>query len=73
MARETKPADTKRNVSANHLFVIHADGRPFFYLGDTVWELFHRLNCEEADCYLENRARKGCPVIQAMVWSKWNG
>ena len=73
MAHETKPADTKLNVSANHRFVIYAEGRSFFYLGDTVWELFHRLNREEADCYLENQARNGCPVIQAMVWSEWNG
>ncbi len=52
---------------------MHADGRPFFYLGDTAGELFHRLNREEADRYLENRARKGFPVIQAVVLAELNG
>ena len=48
------------------------DGEPFFYLGDTAWELFHRLNREEADRYLKNRADKGYTVIQAVAlgWSR---
>lgn len=29
------------------------DGEPFFWLGDTGWELFQRLNREEADLYLQ--------------------
>ena len=37
----------KLQVSANKRFLQHADGTPFFYLGDTAWELFHRLNREE--------------------------
>ncbi|MCB1021415.1 MAG: glycoside hydrolase family 140 protein [Acidobacteria bacterium] len=45
----------------------HADGRPFFWLGDTAWLLFKRLTREEADDYLEDRRRKGFNVIQAMV------
>ncbi len=35
-------------VSDNNRFLVHTDGTPFFYLGDTAWELFHRLNREEA-------------------------
>ena len=31
-------------VSENKRFLVTADGKPFFYLGDTAWELFHRLN-----------------------------
>jgi hypothetical protein len=42
----------------------HEGSEPFFWLGDTAWELFHRLNREEADRYLEDRARKGFTVIQ---------
>jgi len=53
-------------VSSNGHFLEYADGCPFFYLGDTAWELFHRLNREEADLYLENRARKGFTVIPDM-------
>lgn len=43
-------------VSDDHHFLVTEVGRPFFYLGDTAWELFHRLNREEAERYLRNRA-----------------
>src|SRR5688572_17900341 len=46
-------------VSSNKRFLQTADGRPFFWLGDTAWELFHRLNREEATQYLKNRSDKG--------------
>lgn len=49
------------------------EGKPFFYLGDTAWELFHRLNREEATHYLEDRARKGFTVIQAVALSEIDG
>ena len=26
-------------------------GEPFFYLGDTAWELFHRLHADELEHY----------------------
>src|SRR5688500_17875901 len=54
-------------ISDNRRFVVHADGRPFFYLGDTAWELFHRLTREETALYLRNRAAKQFTVIQALV------
>lgn len=60
-------------VSTNHRYLQHADGRPFFYLGDTAWELFHRLNREEASRYLEDRARKGFTVIQAVALAEIDG
>ncbi len=60
-------------VSANKRFLVTADGKPFFYLGDTAWELFHRLNREEATIYLENRARKGFTVIQAVALAELDG
>ena len=44
-------------VSENKRFLVTEDGQPFFYLGDTAWELFHRLNREEADAYLRERER----------------
>ena len=31
-------------VSDNQRFLVFEDGTPFFYLGDTAWELFHRLS-----------------------------
>jgi len=51
----------------------YVDGAPFFYLGDTAWELFHRLNREEANRYLEDRARKGFTVIQAVALAEIDG
>lgn len=60
-------------VSENKRFLIHEDGTPFFYLGDTAWELFHRTDREEADHYLRNRADKGFTVIQAVVLAEENG
>jgi hypothetical protein len=59
-------------VSANHRFLEHADGTPFFYLGDTAWELFHRLTNDEAVKYLDDRASKGFTVIQAVVLAEFD-
>jgi hypothetical protein len=60
-------------VSENKRFVVHEDGTPFFYLGDTAWELFHRLNREEVDKYLENRRQKGFTVLQAVALAELDG
>jgi len=54
-------------------FLITEDGKPFFYLGDTAWELFHRLTREEATTYLQDRACKGFTVIQAVVLAELDG
>ena len=43
------------------------DDKPFFWLGDTAWLLFHKLNDEEIETYLTNRALKGYTVIQATL------
>ncbi|MDB6172662.1 MAG: putative endoglucanase [Chthoniobacteraceae bacterium] len=68
------PASTPRlKVSDNHRFLVRADGSPFFYLGDTAWELFHRLTCEEATQYLENRAKLGFNVVQAVAIAELDG
>ena len=60
-------------VAPNHRFLMHADGTPFFWLGDTAWELFHRLNREDAARYLENRRAKRFTVIQAVVLAELDG
>ena len=60
-------------VSSNKRFLVTADGKPFFWLGDTAWELFHRLNREEAEKYLRNRADKGFTVIQAVALAELDG
>ena len=63
----------KLRVTENGRYLEYEDGSPFFYLGDTAWELFHRLDREEADLYLANRAAKGFTVIQAVVISPQDG
>jgi hypothetical protein len=60
-------------VSENRRFLVYEDGRPFFYLGDTAWELFHRLDREEAEAYLQDRAAKRFTVIQAVVLAEREG
>jgi Protein of unknown function (DUF4038)/Putative collagen-binding domain of a collagenase len=60
-------------VSDNHRYLQYENGQPFFYLGDTAWELFQRLNRDEATEYLTNRARKGFTVIQAVALAPADG
>ena len=60
-------------ISQNQRYLVEDGGSPFFYLGDTAWCLFHRLNREEAGIYLENRAAKGFTVIQAVVLAEHGG
>ena len=66
-------APSKLRVSDNRRFLVKEDGSPFFYLGDTAWELFHRLNREDAGKYLQDRADKGFTVIQAVVLAELDG
>jgi hypothetical protein len=54
-------------VSDNHRFFQQQDGSPFFWLGDTAWLLFSRLDRAEAERYLEDRRAKGFTVVQVMV------
>jgi hypothetical protein len=60
-------------ISGDQRNIVYQDGKPFFWLGDTAWELFHRLDREEADMYLENRAEKGFTVIQAVALAELDG
>ncbi len=60
-------------ISENKRFLVFEDGTPFFYLGDTGWELFHRLNIDDAEKYLENRRAKGFSVIQAVALAEFDG
>jgi len=63
----------KLKVSANQRFLVFDDGTPFFYLGDTAWELFHRLSKADAEKYLENSREKGFTVMQAVVLAEIDG
>jgi len=63
----------KLKISENKRFLVFEDNTPFFYLGDTGWELFHRLNKEDTEKYLENRRSKGFTVIQAVALAELDG
>jgi hypothetical protein len=54
-------------VSPDGHHFVDQDGKPFFYLGDTCWLLFQRLDRAEVEEYLKDRAAKGFTVIQAYV------
>ena len=70
---EVSGATPKLKVSNNRRFLVTAEEKPFFYLGDTAWELFHRLDRAEAERYLKDRAAKGFTVIQAVALAELEG
>ncbi len=63
----------KLQVSESKRYLETTDGKPFLWIGDTAWELFHRLNREEATEYLENRKAKEISIIQAVVLAERDG
>lgn len=73
LAAAPKGGLPKIQVSENKRFLVTADGKPFFYLGDTGWELFHRLDRKHAVQYLDTRARQGYNVIQAVALAELDG
>jgi len=58
----TKPL----RVSENAHVLAQADGKPFFWLSDAAYELAQRLDRDETDRYLQDRARKGFTVM--LTW-----
>lgn len=63
--QQAMPSNIK--ISANQRFFQYLDERPFFWLGDTAWLLFKRLDREQTGDYLSDRRRKGFNVIQVML------
>ena len=66
-------ATPRLKVSENKRFLVTADGQPFFWLGDTTWELFHRLNREDAIKLFENRAALKFNVLQSVAIAELDG
>ncbi len=60
-------------VSENKRFLMTEEGKPFFYMADTGWELFHALDESEADWYFKTRAEQGFNVIQAVALAELDG
>jgi len=61
------------HISENGHYLQFEDGTPFFWLGDTGWELFHRLTLAEIKQYQDNRSAKGFTVIQAVALAENDG
>lgn len=60
-------------VSDNARYLQEESDAPFFYLADTAWELFHRLDEKEAAHYLQVRADQGFNVVQAVALAELDG
>lgn len=62
------------HVSDNGRFLTTAEGKPFFWLGDTVWAMFLRASTREEpdqpamDRYLQTRAAQGFNVIKSRLY-----
>ncbi len=66
----TEPGEPKMpwlKIAENQRYFETEDGEPFFWLGDTGWLLFGKLDRDEAEQYLEDRKNKGFNVIQVMM------
>src|SRR5687767_16038891 len=72
-AAEPQEAARRLKVSDNRRYLVDGNGKPFFYLADTAWELFHRLGREEAENYLARRAEQGFTVVQAVALAELDG
>lgn len=57
-------------ISENRRYFVHADGTPFFWLGDTAWNGALKSTEEGWKTYLENRVDKGFTGIQ-FVTTQW--
>src|SRR6476620_6993734 len=67
------PLHSQIRVTENGTALQTMDGKPFFWLGDTDWELFHRLSREEAAAFIDIRSRQGFNVLQAVALAEFNG
>jgi len=59
-------------VSDNGRFLLE-NGKPFFWLGDTDWEMFHRLTREDIEYLINTRSEQGYTVLQGVALAEFNG
>ena len=65
---DQKPWDNGRlKVSDNQRFLMHENGTPFFWQGETGWLLPERLDRAEAEWYLQRCREEGYNVVQVQV------
>ena len=61
-----KPWDNGR-LTVQGQYLVHENGRPFFWMGNTAWLLPERLNRDEVEYYLTREAQEGYNVEQIQV------
>ncbi len=67
-AKVYKPwSNGKLKVSENNRYIVHENGKPFFWLGNTAWLLPERLNRDEVEFFLEKDRLAGYNVEQIQV------
>jgi hypothetical protein len=60
-------------VSENGRFLITSEAKPFFWMGDTAWQIFQKASREDSSQqpsvknYFESRQRNGFNVVQASL------
>lgn len=60
-------------VHTGHRYLTDKNDKPFFWLADTDWELFHRLTREEAAAFIQTRSQQGFNILQAVALAEFNG
>ncbi len=58
-------------VSDDGRLLVHADGTPFLWIGDTCWAAPVHATEEEWEQYVANRAAKGYTVLQLSIAPDW--
>ena len=61
----------KIKVHPDKRYLMYENGEPFFYLGDTAWDMINLLSKEEIDRYFYIRAKQGFTVIQMLTMGDW--
>jgi len=60
-------------VAGNGRYLEYENGKPFFWMGDTGWQLLHKLSKNDVDLYLETGFLQGFNVIQLLLMPELNG
>jgi hypothetical protein len=70
-SNESQPFSSKGflKVSPNGRYLTYDNGEPFFYLGDTAWEITWKSREPDMLSYIADRQKKGFTALQVVVMS----
>ena len=66
-ATEVAPPAGPLRADGSGRFVLTAEGKPFFWLGDTAWVMVNKASRADVDRYLLDRSAKMFNVVQILV------